>query len=124
MYYPIILKTAGRAVVVIGGGEVAEGKVQTLLEAAAHVTVVSPAVTPRLQALADSGQIVIVRREYQSKDIKDAFFVIAATADPIVQERVAHDARRARVLINTVDDPEHCDFIMPSVLRRDDLIVA
>src|SRR2546423_767930 len=105
MYYPIVLKVAGRQVVVIGGGDVAEGKVQSLLEADARVTVVSPEVTPRLRTLAGSGDIVLVARPYEPTDIADAFFVIAATDDASVQERIWRDAREKRVLVNTVDDP-------------------
>ncbi len=124
MYYPVALKIDGKSVVVVGGGEVAEGKVQGLLDARARVTVVSPEATPRLRALAESNDIALIDRAYDSSDIAGAMFVIAATDDASVQDRVWRDAREKRVMVNSVDDPEHCDFIVPSILRRDDLIVA
>jgi precorrin-2 dehydrogenase/sirohydrochlorin ferrochelatase len=105
MYFPIVLKVGGEHVVVIGGGEVAEGKVRSLMDAGAKVTLVSP-------------------EAYQASDIAGALLVIAATDDVQIQERVWRDAHEKRILVNTVDEPERCDFIMPSVVRRDDLIVA
>ena len=124
MYYPIVLKTTGRSVVVIGGGKVAEEKIEGLLQAEACVTVISPEATQRLRGLSESGDIRLVQRKYESSDIDGAYFVIAATDDPSVQDQICRDAREKRVLINVVDDPERCDFIMPSVLRRDDLLIA
>ena len=124
MYYPIVLKVKDRRVVVIGGGEVAEAKVQTLLESGADVKVISPEATSWLRELAEAGKIMWIARTYDSSDLENAFFVVAATDDPAVQDRIWRDARQRNVLINSVDDPDRCDFIMPSVLRRDDLIVA
>jgi len=124
MYFPIILNLADRPVVVIGGGDVAEGKVRSLMECGAHVHMVSPIVTPGLRALSETGAISLREGRYESSDLADAFLVIAATGDSSVQERIWNDARARRVLINTVDEPQRCDFIMPSVIRRNDLIVA
>jgi len=124
MYYPIVLKIAGRSVVIVGGGEVAEGKTQALLQSGASVTIVSPELTPQLRSLADSGAILWHRRPYESADVHDAFLVIAATDDEVVQAQVWQDARENKVLTNTVDRLDRCDFIMPSVIRRDDLIVS
>ena len=76
------MKVAGRRVVVVGGGTVAEGKVDSLLEAGARVSVVSPQITPRLERMAHDGEISVVKRPYESADLSDALFVIAATDDP------------------------------------------
>src|SRR5262249_25035714 len=124
MYYPILMKVADRRVVVIGGGMVAEEKVRSLLEAAARIRVVSPAFTPALRLLAESGAISLEQREYERADIADALLVIAATNDKAVQQRVWDDARARNILVNTVDEPERCDFITPGVIRRGDLIVT
>src|SRR5262245_52762647 len=124
MYYPVVLKLAGRHAVVVGGGEVAEHKAHSLLESGARVTIVSPEINPGLRRLAAAGSLSILAREYESKDIQGAFLVIAATDNPAVQETVWRDAQSSRVLVNTVDEPDRCDFIMPSVIRRDDLIVS
>jgi uroporphyrin-III C-methyltransferase/precorrin-2 dehydrogenase/sirohydrochlorin ferrochelatase len=124
MYYPILLKVAGRRVVVVGGGVVAEGKVESLIEAGACVTVVSPQITSRLEIMATAGEISVVKRPYEATDLNDALFVIAATDDPEVQQRVWDDAHARRISVNTVDEPERCDFITPGIIRRGDLIVA
>src|SRR5215471_14010361 len=124
MYYPIVLNITDRRVVVIGGGSVAEGKVRNLIESGADVTVISPVVTPALRSLANSTQITLIERPYKPSDIRGAFFVVAATDDMRAQERIWRDTRKMHVLVNTVDECGRCDFIMPSVLRREPLIVA
>ena len=124
MYYPIVLNITDRRVVVIGGGAVAEDKVRNLIESGANVTVISPVVTPALRSLATSTQITLIDRPYKPSDIRGAFFVIAATDDMRTQERIWRDTRKRHVLVNTVDERGRCDFIMPSVLRREHLIVA
>src|SRR5262249_32657205 len=99
MYYPVVLKIAERPVVVIGGGSVAEQKVQSLMESGAAVTVVSPDVTSCLLGLASTGAISWRRRTYQASDLRDAFLVVAATDDEQVQEEIWRDARDANVLV-------------------------
>ena len=109
---------------VIGGGAVAERKVEGLLGAGAAVTVVSPTLTSRLTAWAREGRIVHREREYRSEDLAGAQLAFVATEDGRVNEAVAHDARAAGVWVNAADDPAHCDFILLSVLRRGHLVVA
>ena len=109
---------------VIGGGAVAERKVEGLLGAGAAVTVVSPTLTSRLTAWAREGRIVHREREYRSEDLAGAQLAFVATEDGRVNEAVAHDAHAAGIWVNAADDPAHCDFILPSVLRRGHLVVA
>lgn len=123
-YYPALLELQGRRCVVVGGGPVAEGKVQALLEAGAEVTVISPEVTGALQALADEGQITHLARRYRPGDLAGAFLAICATDEREVHERAWQEAIAAGILINIVDNPSRCTFIAPSVVRRGDLIVA
>lgn len=123
-YYPICVDMAGRACLVVGGGMVAERKASGLLESGARVTVVSPALTARLEAWAHEGQIRIIRRGYEPGDLADQSLVFVATNDGEVNATVAADARAAGVLINAADDPAHCDFIIPAVLTRGALTVA
>jgi len=123
-YYPICVDMAGRACLVVGGGVVAERKASGLLESGARVTVVSPAITARLEAWAHEGQIRVIRRGYEPGDLADQPLVFVATDDGVVNAAVAADARAAGVLINAADDPAHCDFILPAVLRRGALTVA
>ena len=123
-YYPIFLELKGRPCLVVGGGSVAARKVEGLLAAGARVTVVSPSLDPDLAKLVSERRIVHVDRPYQHIDFKGYAVVIAATDDAAMNERVAADARQSGVLVNVVDKPALCDFIVPSVVRRGDVVLA
>lgn len=123
-YFPIALDVEGRPCVVIGGGHEAEGKVRSLLEAGARVQVVSPDLTPRLLDLFQAGRIAWLRREYRSGDLAGAFLAFACTDDEAVNRAVAAEAATAGVLLNVVDQPAWCHFIMPAVVRRGSLTLA
>jgi precorrin-2 dehydrogenase/sirohydrochlorin ferrochelatase len=123
-YYPVFLRVAGRRCVVIGGGAIATRKVESLLAAGAHVTVVSPSLTADLAARAACGAIEHVARAYRSGDLRGAMLAFAATDDEAVQADAAREAEAGGVLLNVVDRPQVCTFIAPSILRRGDLTVA
>ncbi|MFN8473532.1 MAG: bifunctional precorrin-2 dehydrogenase/sirohydrochlorin ferrochelatase [Anaerolineae bacterium] len=123
-YYPVYLNLVGRRAVVIGGGHIAEGKVENLLAAEACVFVVAPRLTKRLQRLRDEIRISHIAREYQVGDLEGAFIAISATDDRDTNARVWQEAMEHNVLMNVVDDTPHCNFIAPSILRRGDLTVA
>ena len=123
-YFPAFLDLRGRRCLVVGGGAVGERKARALLECGARVTVVSPAVTPGLAALAASGLIANRSRGFRRSDLRGCVLAVASTGDPVVDRAVEQTARRSRVLVNVVDRPEQCDFILPSVLRRGELQIA
>jgi precorrin-2 dehydrogenase / sirohydrochlorin ferrochelatase len=123
-YYPIFLTLEGRSCLVIGGGAVAERKVTGLLAAGATVTVVSPTLTAALAMEVRDGRIRHVARAYQASDLEGHRLAFVATDDGAVNADVAQDGARAGVWVNAADDPDHCDFILPSVLRRGRLQVA
>lgn len=123
-YYPIFLELSGRRCVVIGGGEVAERKVEALLEAGASVTVVSPTLTPRLEELLAESRIKHFKRNYDIGDLAGFQLAFVATDDRAVNGVVAWEGRSRGIWVNAADDPANCDFILPSVLRRGDLVVA
>jgi siroheme synthase-like protein len=123
-YYPIFLNLQNRLCVVIGGGKVAEGKVDGLLAAAARVRVVSPALTPSLEQLARDQRIEHIQRAYKPGDLAEAFLAISATDERTVNEQVWQEANARNLLVNVVDDTPHCNFIAPSILRQGDLAVA
>jgi siroheme synthase-like protein len=123
-YYPIFLELKGKPCLVVGGGQVAARKVEGLMAAGARVTVVSPALDPELARLKGERRIAHVDRQYQQADVKGYAVVIAATDDPSINERVASNARRDNVPVNVVDEPALCDFIVPSVVRRGDVVLA
>ena len=123
-FYPVLLNLRGRRAVVIGGGAVAEQKVLGLLSAGAHVTVVSPEATPRLAELAAAGEIDLRRRPYRSGDLAGARLAIAGTDDRAANAAVWAEAEREGVLLNAVDDLDHCSFIAPAIHREGDITVA
>ena len=123
-YYPLFLNIEGRKCVVVGGGLVAERKVETLLECKASVTLISPQASPGLRKLVKAGTIERLTRGFRKGDLKGARLAIAATDDVEVNARVAEEARALGVMVNVVDDPPLCEFIVPSVLRRGDVTVA
>jgi uroporphyrin-III C-methyltransferase/precorrin-2 dehydrogenase/sirohydrochlorin ferrochelatase len=123
-FYPVFLNLRGRRAVVIGGGAVAEQKVLGLLSAGAHVTVVSPETTPRLAELAAAGEIDLRRRPYRSGDLAGAWLAIAGTDDRAANAQVWAEAERDGVLLNAVDDLDHCSFIAPAIHREGDVTVA
>ncbi len=124
MYYPIFLDLTDRSCLVVGGGPVAERKVEGLLGVGARVTVLSPAMTERLRAWAASGNIRYVQREYQWGDLIGYQLAFATTDDGEVNAAMALEGRERGVWVNAADDPVNCDFILPSVLRRGALVVA
>ena len=123
-YYPVALDLRGRSCLVVGGGPVAEAKVEGLLEAGARVTVVSPDLSERLAEWARDGRIAHCPHEYVPTDLDGQLLVFSATDRREVTEAVAAEARRRGIWVNAADDPKYCDFLLPSVLRRGRLQVA
>jgi precorrin-2 dehydrogenase/sirohydrochlorin ferrochelatase len=123
-YYPIFMEMDGRPCVVVGGGEVARRKVEGLLAAGACVTVVSPDLTPELAALKDDGRIAHIEREYREGDLEGFEMCMVATDDGAVNAAVAREGKSRRVWVNASDDPPNCDFILPSVIRRGEVVIA
>lgn len=123
--YPIILTGLGNArCVVVGGGAVAERKVDALLEAGARVAVISPELTDRLQSWADDGRIEHTARRFESGDLRGAALVIAATSDRNANAEVAREAHGAGLLVNVADDPDAGNFITTATVRQGDLLLA
>jgi precorrin-2 dehydrogenase / sirohydrochlorin ferrochelatase len=123
MGYPVMLNIANQHAVVIGGGKVAERKINGLLEAKAKITVVAPKVTTRIQQLAEAGELVWRQKNFSSDDLEKAWIVIAATNNRAVNDAVAKAAKPYQ-LINIADDPERSNFHVPAVIRRGRLTIA
>jgi siroheme synthase-like protein len=123
-YYPIFLDLQGRPCIVVGGGPVAERKVEKLLESGAEVTLVSPTVTDRLHAWSGVQKICHKARAYHHGDLAPFQLAFAAADDAAVNAAVKREGEERGVWVNVADDPAQCDFILPSVLRRGDLVVA
>lgn len=122
--YPVVLRLQKQRCVVVGGGPPAEEKILGLLEAGADLTVIAESLTPVLRTLADQGRFRWTGRKVAAGDLAGAFLAVAADEDRSVNAALWEEASRERVLFNALDDPEHCGFIYPSVLRRGALAVA
>ncbi len=123
-YYPVFLDLKGRLCVIVGGGVVAERKVQALLECQGRVTVISPSATEEIQQRASSGELEWLARRYEPGDLKGAFLAIAATDQRPVNVEIADEAAAERVILNVVDDAPLCVFIAPAVVKRGEVTVA
>lgn len=124
LYFPICLDLSGKTCIVIGGGQVAERKILSLLECGARITVVSPELTDEVAELATTGRINLLRRLYRDGDLQGSFLTIAATDDPTVQQAVQEEAERHNLLLNVADVPDRCNFILPATMRRGDLAIC
>ena len=120
-YYPAFIDLTERKCVVVGGGNIAERKVRSLVAAGARVRVISPDITSGLQKLSQDGRITHTSRKFTDRDLDGAFLAVAATDNEADNLRVA---RRRDMLINVVDRPELCTFIVPSSFTRGPLSVA
>ena len=123
-YYPVYIELREQPCVVIGGGKIAEGKVEGLLAAHANVTVISPDLTAHLRELVEEKKITYFARAYQPGDLTGAFMVICATDQAEINHQVWQEASANRQLVNVVDDTPRCNFIAPSILRKGDLTIA
>ena len=122
--FPMFVKLEGRSCLVVGAGTVGEPKINSLLEAGASVRVVALRATAPVAEWAQAGAITWEAREFNSADLDGTFLVIAATSSRDVNAAIFDEARRRNILCNVVDDPEHCDFYYPAVVRRGDLQLA
>lgn len=123
-YYPAYLDLRGRDCVVVGGGEVAYGKVLGLLPCGARVRVISPEAHPGIARFASRGTVAWERRPYRRGDLRGAFLAIAATDDAALNQAVYEEALAEKALVNVVDVPEKCQFIAAAVFRRGRLTAA
>jgi siroheme synthase-like protein len=122
--YVACLRLGGRRCVVVGGGEIGLEKVEGLLACGGQVTLIAPEAGQELRALADEGSIEWERREYRPEDLEGTFIVIAATDDTDVNIGVYEDAERRAMLVNVVDVPPLCNFILPAIVRQGSMAIA
>jgi precorrin-2 dehydrogenase / sirohydrochlorin ferrochelatase len=122
--FPLFLKLESRRCLVVGAGAVAESKIQGLLACGAAVNVVAPEATPAVLRWSQAGHISWRRHRFRARDLDGVFLVVVATSAHDLNERVYQEACRRGVLCNVVDDPGHCDFYYPAVVRRGELQIA
>ena len=123
-FYIACLKLTGRRCLVVGGGSIGLEKVEGLLACEGEVTLVAPAAIEPLRELAREGSILWEQREYEAADLQGAFMVIASTDDTDVNIAIYEDAERRAMLVNIVDVPPLCNFILPAIVRTGPLAIA
>jgi precorrin-2 dehydrogenase/sirohydrochlorin ferrochelatase len=122
--YPVILDLSGKPCLVVGGGAVAQRKVEGLLKVGARVTVVAPELTGSIADLQKDGSITLHRRSFKPDDLDNQTLVFGALDDPEARRNLSAEARKRGVPANLADDPQNCDFIVPSSFSRGDLLVT
>src|SRR6266571_2059162 len=123
-YYPVMLDVRGRLAIVVGGDRVAAEKAAALSASGAQVSVINPTFCDELLMQAEYKRVTLHRKVYEPGDLEGAFVVVAATNDTQLVEAIWTETQRSGQLVNIVDIPERCSFIMPSVLRRGQLTIA
>ncbi len=123
-FYPILVDLHGKNALVVGGGKVAQRKIETLLEHGATVQVVARELTAELEQLRSAGKIRFLGSEFSEAFLDGVFVVFAATDDASLNGKVSEAARQRGLLVNAVDQPADCNFIVPSILSRGDLLIA
>jgi precorrin-2 dehydrogenase / sirohydrochlorin ferrochelatase len=122
--YPIFLKLEGHKVLIVGGGSVAEQKIEAVLRSATDVTVIAPQVTDRIRRWADEGRLKYMAKEYRAGMAQGYFLVIASTDSERLNRAVYEEAHQCGALANAVDDPDYCSFYAPAVVSRGDFQIA
>ena len=123
-YYPVMLDLRDRIALVIGGDAVAAEKATALAASGAQVNVLSPEFCYALLQMAEQEQVTLHRKAYEPGDLAGAFVVVAATHDPQLVQAIWMEAQERGQLLNIVDEPAYCSFILPSILRREQLTIA
>lgn len=124
-YFPFFIDIQDKHCLVVGGGSVALRKVSVLMKFGVYVTVVAPEICEELQHLADkNGKLILLKREFESTDISQAFFVVAATNDPVINEAISVLCKESDTLVNVSDSKENSEFLFPSIVKRGDVVVG
>jgi len=123
-YYPVFLNLKNRLCLIIGGGQVAERKAVILIKYGARVRIIAPSITKRLINLEEKGKLEIIKRDYKKGDLEGAFMVFAATNKKEINREIKKDAEEMGIIANVVDDPDFCDFIVPSIVKKGPVTIA
>lgn len=123
-YLPINISIKKRKILVVGGGNVALRKVETLLGYGVDITVIAPEPNEKIDYFGSKGKIILHKRRYESPEASEYGLVISASDDEAVNREVYDDCNKANILVNVVDNPPLCTFTFPATIRRDCLSLA
>ncbi|MBI1870374.1 MAG: bifunctional precorrin-2 dehydrogenase/sirohydrochlorin ferrochelatase [Chlamydiae bacterium] len=124
MYYPVFLNLKGKTSAIFGGGPIALRKAESLIDCGSKVCVYAPEVIPEIENLAKKEKIIWEKKVYEPDDLVGVHLVIASTNDRLINAAIFREAEERGLFVNVVDDPELCNFIAPSILRRGKLVIA
>jgi precorrin-2 dehydrogenase/sirohydrochlorin ferrochelatase len=120
----MFLKLAGRPCLAVGAGKIGEPKIRSLVDSGAKVRVVAPTATPAIAELAGRGELTWLQKTFEPSDLDGIFLVVAAASSQEINHAIYNEAQQRRILCNVVDDPPHCDFFYPAVVRRGHFQIA
>jgi precorrin-2 dehydrogenase/sirohydrochlorin ferrochelatase len=123
-YYPVMLNMENKKCLVVGGGEISYRKIMELLESGALITLVSISINKNIKSLVDNKLISYIQDNYHTAYLENTYMVVAATNNNKVNHEIFKDCSEKLILINIVDDPKNCSFILPSKIRRGDLTIT
>ena len=123
-YFPAYLKLDEMKILIVGGGYIATEKVEKLLEFTKDIKIIAKEISPQMKKYIDKFDLSFDLRSYNRGDIKDFGVVIIAVDDLYLQQEIYDESRDSRTLCNAVDSVDYCDFIFPSFIKKDDLIVS
>lgn len=122
--FPLFIDLTGKKCVIVGGGRVAERRIEVLLSFGANILVISPSITDAIRALKETQALTHWERIYSEGDLKEAFLVVAATSDKEVNLSVAEEARKYNLFVNVADNPKRSTFLFPALVKKDNLVVG
>ncbi|WP_448584047.1 precorrin-2 dehydrogenase/sirohydrochlorin ferrochelatase family protein [Thermocrinis sp.] len=122
--FPAFIDIKDKKVIVVGGGKVATRKVEKLLNFGPRITVISPKITKELEEFYLSNRIVWKKRKFRMDDLRNAYMVVVAVDNIRLQKRIFSYCKKRRILCNSVDSPDYCNFIFPALVLRGDLVVG
>ena len=123
-YYPMMLNIENKECLIVGGGDIAHRKILELIEYGASITLVSPSINEGIKLLVDNRSINYIQDRYDKAYVENAYIVVASTNDCKANNQIFKDCSERKILVNVVDDPKNCSFIVPSKIRRGDLTIA
>jgi len=122
--FPMFLRLEGHPCLVVGAGSIGEQKIRSLIDCGAQVHVVAPSASDAVTEAASQSKLAWSQRNFVLSDLDGVFLVVAATSSVGVNQAIYHEAQRRGILCNVVDDPPHCDFFYPAVVRRGHFQIA
>lgn len=121
-YFPLFISLKGKKILVVGGGRIAQGRIETLLRFQADITVISPEFTQKISEWGEQGSILLREKYYQEDDLGHFYMVLATTNDPQVNVQVVKQCRSRGILVNDASDQKQCDFFFPAIIEEDGLV--